>query len=163
VAKKKTKKKKSSWRGQLIGAVGMIAAVVLMPTTIFLFLTMLPSAAAGVSDRIRGGTTAITVGAMNLAGAFPFLLQLWTSDHTLDHALNLATDPRTIIVVYAVAGIGWVIDWAMSGLTVSLLFKRTRARLDAIKKRQEALVKRWGKEVTGEVAIDEEGFAVEQE
>ena len=124
---------------------------------------MLPTAAAGVSDRIRGGTTAITVGAMNLAGSFPFLLDLWTGEHTLDQSLNLITDPRTVIVIYAVAGIGWVIDWTMSGLTVSLLFKRTRSRLDAIRKRQEALVKRWGKEVTGTVEVDAEGFAIEQE
>jgi hypothetical protein len=44
-----------------------------------------------------------------------------------------------------------------------VLFQRGKARQVAIGKRQEELVTRWGGEVTGDVALDPYGFALETE
>ncbi|QQG37362.1 MAG: hypothetical protein HYS17_04140 [Micavibrio aeruginosavorus] len=140
----------------------LLAAIVFLPTTMLVLFGMLPTVVAVVIDR-HGGTRAITVGSMNLAGCFPFLLDLWTKSHTAEYAVGLITDPRTIIVIYAAAAIGYLIDWALSGIVATIMMQRANLRLSAIRKRQEEMTVRWGKEVTGEVVLDSEGFPVEEE
>lgn len=166
---KKIKKKgkggkggRSSIGNSMLGVFGLISGAVFMPSAVILCIGMLPTVAAGLSDRIRGETRALTVGAMNLAGCTPFLLQLWSTEHKLDNAFAIITDPRTIIVIYSAAGVGWIIDWAMAGIVATIMQQRGAARLQAIKERQEALVARWGPEVTGDLPLDAYGFPAEE-
>lgn len=162
--KKKARRRKSKGAGaQLLGLFSLVAAVVFMPTTILLFFGMLPTLVAGLVDRTGKGTKALTVGSMNLAGCTPFLFDLWTKGHTAENALAIISDPRTIIVIYCAAGIGYLIDWAMSGIVATIMIQRSASRLKEIKKRQAALVERWGPEVTGTVPLDAYGFPVEKQ
>ena len=103
----------------------------------------------------------MTVGAMNLCGCVPFLMDLWTTSHTAEFAIGLIADPRTIIVMYAAAGIGYMVDWALSGIIATIMIQRATSRLDAIRVRQDEMIVRWGREVTGEILLDSEGFPVE--
>lgn len=160
--KKKSVQRKGSWSLQILLIFMLLAAIVFLPTTMLILFGMLPTVVAVVIDR-QGGTRAITVGSMNLAGCFPFLLDLWTKSHTNEYAVSLITDPRTIIVIYAAAAIGYLIDWALSGIVATIMMQRATLRLAAIRKRQEQMVVRWGKEVTGEVVLDPEGFPVEED
>ena len=75
--------------------------------------------------------------------------------------MGLITDPRTIIVMYSAAGIGYMIDWALSGIIATIMMQRATSRLKAIRERQEEMVVRWGPEVTGELLLDSEGFPLE--
>lgn len=157
----KKKKKSITWRGQLLGLMGFLAAVVFMPTTIVLLLGMIPTVVATVIDRTGQGTKALTVGAMNLAGCSPFLIDLWTKGHTSENAVTIISDPRTMVVIYAAAGIGYLISWAMAGIVGTIMVQRGGVRLKEIQKRQSELVERWGREVTGEIALDPYGFPLE--
>ncbi len=159
--KDKGKKKKSGWGLQIIMIFGLLAAVLFMPTTILLVVGMLPTVVAALIDR-KGGARAITVGALNLCGCVPFLMDLWTKGHTTELAVSLIKDPLTIIVMYAAAGIGYMIDWALSGIVATILVQRSTSRMEAIRKRQAELVERWGREVTGELPLDAEGFPVDE-
>lgn len=157
----KKRNKKFSWKGQMLAAAGLLTAIVFMPTTILLMMGMIPTVVAAVIDKTGKGTKALTVGAMNLAGCTPFLIRLWTEGHTSEMAVTLMSDPRAISVMYAGAGIGYLIDWAMSGIIGSLLIQRSESRLKEIKKQQDELVTRWGVEVTGEIPLDPYGFPLE--
>ncbi len=160
--KKSNKKQKpKGWGLQIILIFAFLAAVLFMPTTIMLVIGMLPTVVAALVDR-RGGARAITVGSLNLCGCVPFLLDLWMTEHTTAVALDLIKNPSTIIVMYSAAGIGYMIDWALSGIVASLIVQRSTARLAAIRKRQEELVTRWGREVTGELPLDAEGFPLDE-
>jgi hypothetical protein len=163
MAKKKKAKKagNSKWGAQVLALFGLVTAFVFMPTTAMMVIAMLPTIAAGFSDRIRGETRALTIGAMNVAGCTPFLLQLWTSGHNLDNALSIISDPLTIVVVYSAAGVGWIIDWATAGMVATIMQQSGVRRLADIKARQAALVERWGPEVTGDLPLDPYGFPVE--
>lgn len=161
MAKKNKKKKKIGAKAQLLGVVGVFAGIVFMPTTIVLLMGMLPTVVAAVIDRTGKGTKALTVGAMNLAGCTPFLIDLWTKSHTAEMAVTIITDPRTMIVIYSAAGIGYLINWAMTGIVGTVMVQRGGIRLKDIKKRQEALIERWGREVTGELPLDPYGFPIE--
>ena len=160
--KDKDKKKKSGWGLQIMMIFGLLAAVLFMPTTILLVVGMLPTVVAALIDR-KGGARAITVGALNLCGCIPFLMDLWTKGHTTELAVSLITDPLTIIVMYAAAGIGYMIDWALSGIVATILVQRSMSRMEAIRKRQAELVERWGREVTGELPLDSEGFPIDDQ
>jgi len=164
-AKKRVRRRKKirgGLRGQVLILFSLISAIIFMPTTIMLFLGMLPTLVAGLVDRSGKGTKALTVGSMNLAGCTPFLLDLWTIDHSSENALRIISDPRTIIVIYCAAGVGYLIDWAMSGIVGTIMVQRSGYRMKEIKKRQAALVERWGPEVTGKIPLDAYGFPIEK-
>ena len=67
-----------------------------------------------------------------------------------------------IVVMYSAAAIGYLIDWAMTGLVSGILYDRGQKRTVTIQKKQEELVERWGKEVTGTIPLDEYGFPLEE-
>ncbi len=161
MAKKGAKYKKLSWKAQIFGILGVITAVVFMPTTIMLCFAMLPTVVAALVDKTKKGTKALTVGAMNLAGTTPFLIDLWAQGHRSDIALTIITDPRTIIVIYCAAGIGYLIDWAMTGIVATFMAQRGKSRIQEIEERQKALEKRWGREVSGDIPLDQYGFPIE--
>lgn len=158
-ARKKRKKKTAlGWQGQVLLIFMLLAALAALPTTVMLFLGMLPTAVAAFIDRTAEKTRVLTVGAMNLAGCSPFILQLWTSEHSIENSVMIVTDPRTIIVMYCAAGIGYMIDWTVSGLVGAFMVSRASSRREQIAKHQEEMVARWGREVTGEIPVDSFGF-----
>ncbi|MBP7721618.1 MAG: hypothetical protein KA155_03685 [Alphaproteobacteria bacterium] len=140
----------------------VILAAVFMPYAVLLGIGMLPTIAATFADPKRARTKIVTVGALNLAGCVPFLFKLGSQGHEFDTALNIATDPQAVIVMYAAAGAGYMIDWSMSSVVAAILYQRGLARQESIKKRQAELVSRWGAEVTGQIPLDHQGFAVER-
>ena len=157
------KKPPVTWQMQILMIFILLSSIAAMPTTVLLFFGMLPTAVAMFIDRTRNKTRALTVGAVNLAGCTPFILQLWTTRHSLENAFVIISDPRTIIVMYCAAGVGYMIDWTVSGLVGSLMASRATHRREQIKKRQQEMVDRWGREVTGEVPVDQMGFALDPE
>ncbi len=158
---KGVRRKKASGKSRLMGIVSLFTAVIFMPTTIVLLMGMIPTVVAAVVDRSGKGTKALTVGAMNLAGCTPFLIDLWSKGHTPDIAVTIISDPRVMSVMYAAAGVGYLISWAMSGLVGTMMVQRGAIRIEDIKRRQEKMVERWGVEVTGEVHLDAYGFPIE--
>jgi fumarate reductase subunit D len=140
---------------------GVAVAAFFLPTTIILTVGMLPTAVAALTARSNRGERILTVGAMNFAGCVPFLLPLWSSDHTASHALRILTDLRSPIVMYCGAGIGYLIGWAMAGIVNTVMLQRVIGRLKDIKKRKAELEVRWGAEVTGDIPLNAQGFALE--
>jgi hypothetical protein len=158
---KKAKKKGNAPKASLFLLVTIIMSAVFLPSSVLLAIGMLPTLAALFANPHRARTQVVTVGAMNLAGCMPFLLELWTDGHTLDQSFAIISNPQAIIVMYAAAAIGYMLDWAMSAIVSGILYQRGIARQEAIRKRQAELVERWGREITGELPLDPHGFALQ--
>lgn len=158
----KQKSGKNSSKLHLFLVISILLAAVFLPTAFLLVIGLAPMATAFFVDRTKKKTKVITVGAMNLAGCMPFLLELWMTDHSLEKAFSIMLDPMTVIVIYCAAGVGYTIDWALTLLIASVLYQRGMARKKAIEKRQGALIERWGEEVAGQIPMDHEGFPVEK-
>ncbi len=156
--KKKKGNLKTSYKGQLFLIFGLVTAAVFLPSTVLLAIGMMPTLAAALVDRSRRKTKAVTVGAMNLAGCTPFLLELWYKGHSFEESAQIISQPTAIIVMYAAAAVGYLIDWALGGIVASVLYQRGNSRKKSIVQRQKDLVERWGREVTGELPLDEQGF-----
>lgn len=149
------------WRAQVFLIASLLLAVVFLPTTFLLCIGMLPTPMAALIDRSRQKTKVMAVGSMNLAGCSPFLIELWRNGNDFEKAFDIVTDPKAIIVMYAAAAIGYMINWAMTGIVSSLLYEKGRARQKAILEQQEELRQRWGEKVTGKIPLDEYGFPVD--
>jgi hypothetical protein len=155
-----TKSPASAGGWRMIFVVSIIMAAVFLPSSVLLFVGMMPTLVAALTDWGPRRTRAITVGAMNLAGCSPFLFQLWSQGHTFEASVDIFTNPETIVVMYGAAAIGYLIDWTVSGLVAGIVYQQGLARKKAIKKRHTDLVDRWGPEVTGEMPLDPEGFSL---
>lgn len=163
MAKRRKKSKGLTWRGQIVLIFSLLAAVAALPTTVMLFLGMLPTMVCLFIDRTAEKTRVLTVGAMNAAGCSPFIVQLWTTHNTFENSMSITTDPRTVIVMYCAAGVGYMLDWAISGIVATIMVQRAQHRIGLIQKKQEEMVERWGREVTGEIPVDAYGFALESD
>ncbi|MCD8496997.1 MAG: hypothetical protein LRZ85_02285 [Alphaproteobacteria bacterium] len=113
---KKRNRKQRTWQGQLFLVLGIITGVIFLPSSFLLMVGMVPTPVAVFVDRSRKKTKALTVGSMNLAGCSPFLFDLWIRGHDFDTSMSIALDPKAIIVMYAAAGVGYLLDWAMTGV-----------------------------------------------
>lgn len=153
------KKKGLGWRGHVLVTGLMILGLVFIPTSILILVGMLPTIVAALIDRT--GTKGMTVGFINFAGVFPYWLSLMQQGHTVDNALNLISDPSVIVFIYLAAAIGYMVEWAVTGLVMSIMEQQGRATLKSIGKRKEELIRRWGEKVTGEITLDRYGFPLE--
>ncbi len=135
-----------------------ITAVVFVPTTVLLTIGMLPTMVASFVDNSKEKMLGLTIGAMNLAGCTPFVLQLWTGSHTMPSAIEILSDPFTIVVMYFAAGIGYMIEWSFTGMVAIFMTEKAKARLEEIEKECTELERTWGREVTGQIKLDDNGF-----
>ena len=166
MAKKKTKKKnkpnkKITMKGMFIGFFTVLAMVIFTPTTSILLVGMLPTLVAYIVDRSLEKNKTFTIGAMNFAGCFPYLLGLWTGENTLRVALNYLENPQTIIVIYTIAAFGYFINWVVTVVVSSFLVKKSHMRIDKIKQNKTKLEKRWGEKVNGHYDLDASGFPLD--
>ncbi len=157
------RKNKSGWREQVFLTFLFITAVVFVPTTLMLTIGMLPAIVASFIDKSKEKMLGLTVGAMNLAGCTPFVLQLWTTSHTISGAVEILSDPLTIVIMYFAAAFGYMLEWSLTGMVVVFVTEKAKLRLDEIEKTQEDLVRKWGPEVTGKIKLGEDGFPLESE
>lgn len=158
---KKKPRKKLSWQATVFLVMSLLLAIVFLPTTILLSIGMLPAIVCALVDKTRGMVRTMSVGAMNLAGCIPFVIELWTNGHTFEVAIEYIVQPRTIIVMYFSAAMGYLIDWAMTGIVCSVMVEKARGRIRDIEKQHNALTERWGEEVNGRIPLDPEGFPLE--
>lgn len=154
--KKKAEKKKKQFQMQMFLAGLMLMSVVFLPTAFLLGVGMLPFVVAYFTDKSEKKTKAITVGAMNLAACILFLMEMWTTDHSLEKAFAIVFNVVPLVVMYAGAAVGYLIDWAMTTIVANILHQRGVSRMKSIEKRQAELVERWGRDVAGNTGYGEE-------
>lgn len=154
-----SRKKYSSVRRQT-GSVGrgfwtfvMLAgpvALIFHATAIVLLVGMLPTIVAYFMDRQQPKLAPITVGAINICGVLPFLIALWSKNHSIVGAMKIIGDPVAWLVMYAAAGAGWGIYYGVPPAVANVQILRAEMRRDALRKEHVELVAEWGPDVAGE-------------
>ena len=163
--KKKQKQKKQSFfsfRWLVVAFFVLASMIMFLPTTFMIAVGMLPTFVAIVVDKEEGKNKSFTIGAMNLAGVFPYLLGLWTQSNSMPQAMDYLADPKTIIVIYSAAAVGYLINWSVTMAVSSILVQRSRLRIKRIEEEKLALEERWGKKVNGQYELDNHGFVIER-
>jgi hypothetical protein len=157
----KKKKTRASLKVQIFLIMALILGVMFSALAVILLIGMVPSLVAMIVDRTQGRMRALTVAAVNFAGCTPFLVEVFKKGNDMHTAITYITQPRTIVVMYMAAGMGYLIDWAMTGIVSGIMVQRAKGRLKDIRKNQKELIDRWGPEVTGTLQLDEFGFPKE--
>lgn len=121
--------------------------LMMVPTAIVLMFALLPSAVAFIMERSKGWYGGVCVGALNLAGASPYLVDLWFDGHTIEAAFAIITDVFAILVIYGCAAFGWAIYSATPSLVSAYMTMTAGRRITALKTQQKELVLKWGPDV----------------
>ncbi len=160
---KTQKKRKSSKIGLsirfiLIAFMLVIVSFLFWESASLFWIGMLPTGVAWIIDRSRQKSKTLTVGAMNFAGCFPYLMSIWMAFDPAVLSARYLDDPLTIIVIYGAAFVGYVINYlSVSGFSAYAV-QRAKDQILKIDKEKKALEQRWGKKVNGKTVLDEKGF-----
>ncbi len=121
--------------------------LMIIPTVIVLAVALVPTGVAFIMERGKGYYGGLTVGAMNLAGASPYLADLWTQGHTVQVALGIITNVFAWLVFYGAAMFGWAI-YSTTPAAVSAFMTMTAGhRITGMRAQQRELVQKWGPDV----------------
>ena len=122
---------------------------------------MMPTFVAMLTDRRKEKYATLCVGGMNFTGVLPFMIILWTEDHSYDKAFSLIADPFTWLVMFGAAALGWAIYFVAPGIVGMFIGIRTEQRIERLRRRQRELVEEWGPGVAGsnKPADEDEGDA----
>lgn len=131
----------------LYALIAVPIGLLIVPTMIVLCVALVPTGVAFLLERRRGFYGGLTVGAMNLAGAAPFLADLWFDGHTVAAALGIITDVFAWMSFYGAAMFGWAIYSTTPGVIGTFMAMTAGRRIAAMREQQKDLVQKWGPDV----------------
>jgi len=154
-----------NWQIWILGTATLACMLAFLPTSILLGIGLLPTCAALMIDPTPDRIKTLSVAAMNMAGLTPFLLDLWTSGQaqSVGKAFEIIAQPANVITIYAAAAGGYIIFYTVSNLVSVLMLERGKARLKEVEEKLEDLERKWGREVTGAVQLDSNGFPIDED
>jgi len=121
--------------------------VMIIPTMIVLSVALVPTAVAFIMERKNGYYGGITVGALNLAGAAPYLTDLWFKGHTIGAAVDIITSVLAWAVFYSAAAVGWAIYAITPGVVSSVIAATAGRQITVLRAKERELVQTWGPDV----------------
>ncbi len=125
--------------------VALLAAA--LPTALMLAISLLPMICAFAIDRTPGRYATISVGMLNFAGTWPFLIKLWTSGHTVVNAMKIVLDPFAWLVIYSAAAVGWLLYFSFPSCVSLCMSMFAGHRITQLRQNQKKLIEEWGPEV----------------
>lgn len=125
--------------------VALLAAA--LPTALMLALALLPTLVAALTDRSPTRNATISIGALNVAGTWPFLLKLWTDGHTVVNAMQIIVNPAAWLVIYGAAAVGWLLYISFPALVAACMSVFAGHRMAQLRAQQKKLIEDWGPEV----------------
>lgn len=138
----------------LLGMVAMIAAFVLilvsMASLVLLVFGLLPTFVAVLIDRSPQRFAFFSVFAMNFAGIFPYLLDLWMGSNSMSVAIDSLTNVFALFVMYGCAALGWILFIITPPVVTTVMTIIAQRRVTILRARQKKLLAEWGDQVTGE-------------
>lgn len=125
--------------------------LVLKSTVLFFLLSMMPTLVSLVLEnkyKLRYKYKWLCVGGMNFAGTLPFLFRLWFGDNSLEGAMELFFDFKTIFVTFGSAAIGFLFSRCIPPVILGIVEMTDQRRVAFLRDLQKKLVEKWGDEVT---------------
>ena len=132
----------------VLGFLILLLGLMMMPTSLLLVAGMIPTFIALLTDADPRKTSAVSVGALNLAGILPFEIMLWTDNNTVPHALQILESLETWLGMYGAASLGAVIYYGIPPIIGGFIAHRSAMRAQELQRRQAALREAWGPDVS---------------
>ncbi len=136
----------------------MLLLIVALPTVMLLGFGMLPGLVAMIIDRTEERSATFCVGGLNFCGVFPYLMDLWFGDHSLDQAIGQLTDVFVLAVMYGGACMGWMLYLSLPPVIASFIQVMSERRLQQLRKTQRQILDEWGDEVITDADLGGDGL-----
>lgn len=120
---------------------------------IVLFFGMLPTLVAFIVDRSEQKSATFCVGSINFIGVFPYVMDLWLKNNTMDAAINNVTDLFAMLIMYSSAAFGWLLFMAMPTVVASFVTVIQQRKVAQLRAQQKELIEEWGAEVAALVEM----------
>jgi len=117
---------------------------------IFFLAGMLPSIVARLVDKTRDRLYFIIVAGFNFAGVAPFMLDLWNRGNTANAVQEVANNVYAWLIMFSMAGIGWLMIIFLPGVVYSILTSIANNRVSNLEREQYELIEEWGADVKRE-------------
>lgn len=85
---------------------------------------------------------------MNLAGAMPYLLELWGERNDVNAAIGILADSTSWMIMFGGAAVGWGFYLGLPSVVRIFIAMQSEQRIEFLTERQQELVKEWGEETT---------------
>jgi hypothetical protein len=115
---------------------------------ILLFIGLLPTLVAFIIDKSARKYSTFCVGAMNITGVFPSMLELWGGQNNIAHAIQIVTNIFDLAIMYAASSFGWLLYIAIPPVVNALLAVVAQHRITLLRTRQRELIGEWGQDIT---------------
>lgn len=131
----------------LLTLVCVVLLAAALPTALMLAIALLPAICAFMIDRTPGRYATISVGMLNIAGTWPFLLKLWTTGHSVVNAMKIVLDPFAWLIIYSAAGAGWLLYFSFPSCVSMCMSVFAGHRVAQLRQQQKKLIDEWGPDV----------------
>ena len=150
-AKKKPEAKPAKKSGKLafysLMLVAGLGVPFMLPTVVLLLAGLIPTYVAFFTDSDPQKSGATSVGAMNVAGIVPFIIDLWSKGHTLTNAFHILGDTNSWLVILGASGIGQLIVYTIPPAIATLTLTHAETRIKGLRQNLDMLKASWGPEV----------------
>ncbi|MBT4932208.1 MAG: hypothetical protein HOL66_15980 [Rhodospirillaceae bacterium] len=129
-------------------SVGFVVLVIMsLPTVMIIFFGLLPTIVSAIIDRTPKKNATFCIGSINLCGVFPYMMDLWLGDNTMEGAMRILTDVFSLIVMYGAAAFGWMIFQSLPPVVATFVTVIAQSRVSSLRSTQRQLIDEWGDDV----------------
>jgi hypothetical protein len=144
----RSRAKQPSLLRQLSMGIAVIALLIAaLPSAVLLCFGLMPTMCGFLIDRTPPRYATRCVGALNFAGCWPYLLNLWKDGHNMVNAVHILLDPTAWLVIYGSAAAGWLCYLSFPAVAWALMDVFAGRRIAHLRKEQRKLIGDWGDEV----------------
>jgi len=136
----------------VLGFLALFAAMILllvsMASLVLVVFGLLPTIVAVLVDRSAQRFAFLSVFAMNFAGIFPHLLDLWMGSNSMSVAIDTLTDVFSLFTMYSSAALGWVLFAVTPPIVTTVMTFIAQRRISLLRGAQKKLLAEWGDDVS---------------
>ncbi len=131
--------------GYVLVLMSLLILFIFLPALlIIVFVGMMPTMGAAISDPSTNRSQTMCVGFCNLSGLIPAFHQIYGDHFILSSAYNIIHNEFNLLYILGVSALGWGLFFIVPSITVSIYRTRDKLYLIRMMKRYKELKEIWG-------------------
>ena len=125
----------------------MCASLISIYSVILVMFGMLPGLIAMIIDQEAKRYISKIVLTFNATGVAPFMAKVLSSKGDGNVAIDLIIDPRTWLMIYLAASVGWIVYWVFPQVGTVFYNMKAQITIQKLNFELDRLVEEWGEEI----------------
>ncbi|MBW8310183.1 MAG: hypothetical protein K0M45_11230 [Candidatus Paracaedibacteraceae bacterium] len=148
-------KKQLSFKGIIFFLIISLGLMTFLPgLALILFIGLLPTVGALISDPTKARAQAFCVGGCNIAGLVPLIHELYGDKFKLQAAYGIIHNDVNLLLILCASAVGWGIFFAVPVITIAFYKTRDKTTLIKMVRRYDELKETWGDALPPSPTID---------